>query len=135
MKKTQKFLISIAVFCLLILPALSIAQTPPSTLVPCGGTDQPACDFNQLMNLINGLIKFVFEFLAIPICAIMFAYAGILMVTSGGSSESRGKAKNIFTNAAIGLLIAGASWLIIRTILAILGYNGDWIGFPQSGVI
>ena len=39
------------------------------------------------------------------------------------------EAKNIFTNAVIGLVIAVAAFLIIRTILSILGYDGSWIGF------
>jgi len=59
----------------------------------------------------------------------MFFYAGLKMVTSGGSAEARGKAKSIFTNAVLGLAIAVGAWLIIRTILSILGYQGAWIGF------
>ena len=98
-------------------------------LVACDGTDAKPCGFNQLMDLVNEVIKFVLFKLAVPIAAIMFAYAGFKMVTSGGSSEARGKAKNIFTNAVLGLAVAAGAWLIIRTILSILGYDGDWIGF------
>jgi hypothetical protein len=68
--------------------------------------------------------------MVIPIAAIMFAYAGFLMVTAGGeAAHARTKAKSIFTNAVIGLIIAVACWLIIKTILSILGFNGSWIGF------
>src|SRR5258708_27303423 len=56
------------------------------------------CNFNALIALINRVIHFVLFAMAVPIAAIMFAYAGVLSVTSGGSTESRGKAKNIFTN-------------------------------------
>jgi hypothetical protein len=52
------------------------------------------------------------------------------LVTAGGEAAgARTKAKNIFTNALIGLIIAVAAWLIVRTILSILGYQGAWIGF------
>jgi len=40
-----------------------------------------------------------------------------------------GKAKRIFTNVAIGFIIAVIAFLVVRTILALLGFKGDWIGF------
>ena len=87
------------------------------------------CQFNDLMTLINTVVKFIFVDLAVPIAAIMFFYAGIKLVTSGGSPEARSSAKNIFTNAVIGLALAACAWLIVSTILSILGYNATWIGF------
>ena len=114
---------------------LTFTPPPPPAgswlgLVPCDGSRENPCDFNAFMALINKVIRFILFALAIPIAAIMFAYAGFLMVTSGGSTEARGKAKKIFTNAAYGLVIAATAWLIVRTILSILGYDGAWIGFP-----
>ena len=69
--------------------------------------------------------------LALPIAAMMFAYAGFLMVTAGESAaEARTKAKGIFTNALIGMVLAFACWIIVYSLLQILGYNdGAWIGF------
>ena len=110
---------------MLAIPVFSFA----AGLVPCGNTGQPACDFNGFMTLINTVIRFILFDLVVPIAAIMFFYAGFLMVTSGGSAESKTKAKGIFTNAVFGLVIAVAAWLIIRTLLLILGFEGAWIGF------
>ncbi len=121
MKKFIKFSVFILVLAFALMPVLSSS----AGLVPCDGSD---CDFNAFMNLINNVIHFIFVYLAVPLCAIMFAYAGILLVTSGGSTEARGKAKTIFTNSALGLIIAAAAFLIIRTLLSILGYDGAWIG-------
>ncbi len=108
-------------------------ETPPSTggggLVPCDNSSGNLCDFNALMKLVNTVIKFILYDMVIPIAAIMFVYAGFELVTSGGSTEKRGIAKKVFTNAVIGLIIAVAAFLIIRTILSILGYSGSWIGF------
>jgi len=82
------------------------------------------------MALINNVINFILYFMAIPIAAIMFAYAGFLMVTAGGEAAgARTKAKSIFTNAVIGLVLAAACWLIIKLVLNVVGYNGAWIGF------
>ncbi len=108
---------------MLIIPVFSFAQG----LVPCDNVTTK-CDFKALMTLINTVIDYIFKYLAVPIAAIMFAYAGFLLVTAGGEAASaRTKAKSIFTNAAIGLVIAAAAWLIIKTILSILGYQGAWI--------
>ncbi|KKS99985.1 MAG: hypothetical protein UW07_C0008G0017 [Candidatus Nomurabacteria bacterium GW2011_GWF2_43_8] len=128
MKKISKFIIFTSIFLILIAPALSFAaQNPPTGLVPC--MDGKDCDFGKLMLLIDNVIKFILFKMAIPIAAIMFAYAGFELVTSGGSTEKRGIAKKVFTNTALGLIIAVAAWLIIKTILSILGYEGVWIGF------
>lgn len=138
MKKIAKSLvfpaISLVIFLMLIMPVLSLAQggnSSDSRLVPCGTEANPTpCDFNQLMALINKIIRFVLFDLALPIAAIMFAYAGFLMVIGGGEAAGvRTKAKTIFTNTLLGLVFAVAAWLIINTILSILGYNGTWIGF------
>jgi hypothetical protein len=129
MKKTTKILINLAVFIMFIIPAVSLGADGDG-LVPCGKTGQPACDWNGLMALINEIIKFILFKLVVPIAAIMFAYAGFLMVTAGGEAASaRTRAKNIFINTLFGLIIAAGAWLIISTILSILGYEGSWIGF------
>jgi hypothetical protein len=125
MHKIKKFLIFISIFLMFIVPSLSLA----AELVPCDNTTTP-CDFNQLMNLVNTVIHFILFDMAIPIAAIMFAYAGFLLITAGGETAgARTKAKSIFWNAVWGLVIAAAAWLIIRTVLSILGYSGAWIGF------
>ena len=135
MIKTKKILIILFIFSILTLPAFSLAAwTPGNPLVPCGIADSAgkitACDFNALMTLVNNVITFILYYMAIPIAAIMFAYAGFLLVTAGGEAAgARTKAKSIFTNAVIGLILAVACWLIIKLILTILGWNGAWIGF------
>ncbi len=123
MQKIKKIIISLSVFLILILPAISLAEG----LVPCD--TGASCDFNAFMTLINKVIHFILFDMVIPIAAIMFAYAGFLLITSGGSPEAKTKMKSVFTNTVLGLIIAVAAFLIIRTILSILGYEGSWIGF------
>ncbi|MSU44907.1 hypothetical protein EXS45_01880 [Candidatus Nomurabacteria bacterium] len=143
----KKITIFLVIFSILMIPVFSFAQTAIDTdirdqafadgksLVPCGndkdikGNIINPCSFKDALTLVNGIIKFILFKLVIPIAAIMFFYAGFLMITSGGSAESKTKAKGIFTNAVIGLVIAVGAWLIIKTILSILGYDGAWIGF------
>ncbi|MDE2213446.1 MAG: transglycosylase SLT domain-containing protein [Patescibacteria group bacterium] len=97
-------------------------------LVPCDGTACQACNIAQL---IQNIINFAIE-IAIPLAMALFAYAGVLFATAGGgSSENVSRARNIFTTAVIGFVIALAAWLIINTLLYILlqggSYaNGNW---------
>ena len=136
MNKKIKFLIRscsfVIVFLVLIIPVISLAQgTPPTEpgLVAC----KENCGFNDFMVLVDTVIKFILYKMAIPIAAIMFAYAGFKMVTAGGeAAHARTEAKEIFTNTVIGLIIAVAAFLIIKTILSILGYEGAFIGFPLA---
>ena len=134
MKTINKFLIITLILIIFTAPILSFAQTSTG-LVRCGRVADstanpprlvadPACTFDDIMNLINRVINFILTTLVIPIAAIMFAYAGVLLVTAGGEVASkRTKAKEIFTNALIGLVIAVACWLIVKTVLSILGYG------------
>ena len=139
MKNITKFLFFILISSMLILPAISFAAIDTSILVHCGLSSDLAtqkghpeyadpCDFNDAMDMVNTVISFILYVLAVPICAIMFAYAGILLITGGEEfSSARTKAKSIFTNAALGLIFVAGAWLIIRTVLFILGYDGSWL--------
>ena len=131
LKPYKKIFINLLVLSIILVPLIGFAQGQPEAgdkgLVPC--TEGKQCNLNMLMLLIDNIIKFIILKLAVPIAAIMFAYAGFLLITSGGeSSEAKSKAKGIFLNTLLGLLIVLGAWLIISTILAILGYDGSWIG-------
>ncbi len=100
-----------------------------SGLVPCDGPD---CGFPQILMLIQNVLNFLLKYLALPLAAIMFAYAGFELITSGGETEKRNKAKRIFINVAIGLFFIAGAFLIVKTILGIAGYvqtGWDWFGF------
>lgn len=100
--------------------------TPPSYLVPCTGLDCQAC---HLATLAQRLIRFLI-IIAVPIAALLFAYAGFLYFSSGGSSGNIVKAKGIFLNAFIGFVVALASFLIVEVILNTLvsdkAVRGKW---------
>jgi hypothetical protein len=87
------------------------------------------CGYEDLFKMINKVINYVLYVLFIPIAAILFAYAGFMLITSGGEVGKKKKALSVFWNVGLGLVIAVASWLIINTILSIVGFDGSWIGF------
>ncbi len=119
---TIVFLILIA-----ISPSLTFAQIPEQ-IVPCTGAlgDNPCelCDIAQLaQNLLNTGI-----YIAVFLSAILFAYAGWEYMTAGGESGKASKAKEIFWNVGVGLLLILASWLIVDLIMKTLVKDGGSIG-------
>ena len=156
MKNTTKFVLFIFLLSILVFPFLSFAE--PSNLIPCGTERYPdntfknkttgditnskidgyddvsrqvsnPCGFNDLLTMVNKVINFILFVMFIPIAAILFAYAGFMLITSGGEVGKKKKALSVFWNVGLGLVIAVASWLIISTILSIVGFDGSWIGF------
>lgn len=95
---------------------------------PGGFIDCPdvinGCNFNDLMQTVNNVIKFLLFWFATPLAALCFAYAGFLYLTSGGSSENKTKAIKIIKNVVIGYVIALAAWLIVVVIMKTLGFTG-----------
>lgn len=121
----KQFSVLVLILIFVVLPVDALGQG----LIPCNGNAADPCEFHDVMALINNIVNFILVSISVPIAAIMFAYAGFLMVISGGSSEAKTKAKGVFTTTVIGLLFVAGAWLIVHVILSILGYNGAWIGF------
>lgn len=82
------------------------------------------CDFEDLIQLIRNIIRFIVLYLTAPALTIGFAYAGFLLLTSGGNSGKRGQAKDMLGKVAMGLVAMIAAWFIIEAIYSGLGYGG-----------
>ena len=118
----------LAIFFLLPLP--THAASPG--LIQCGlqsFTNPPdaqrafctICDFFSLLQRLLNKSVLVF---AAPIAALMVGYGGFLMVWAGlkgGNVQAYTKGKTVLTNAMIGIVIILASWLLIDTVLKIVG--------------
>ncbi|HWO07004.1 MAG TPA: hypothetical protein VNM40_00285 [Candidatus Paceibacterota bacterium] len=105
-------------------PLLVFAQAGiPARIVPCDGIDCEVCHLATLaQNLLNAGI-FIFIFIA----AMLFAYAGFLYLTNEAIGEQQ-RARSIFKNVAIGLVILLSAWLIIDTLMktVLKGDFGPW---------
>lgn len=82
-----------------------------------------AAGWGCLLDLIDNLVQFAI-YLGIIITVLMAAYAGFLLVLNPINPENRSSAKKMLINAAIGLVLVLASWLIVNTVLNILGAGG-----------
>ena len=110
------------------IPALASAAGLPGQIVPtsCNGKGgcQSICDIATIaQNILTTGI-----YLAVFLCAVLFAWAGLKMLTSVANPGERSKAKGIFINVAVGLVIILAGWLIVDTLMRTLtGANfGPW---------
>ncbi len=98
----------------LLLPLLASAQLIKTIVPDCNG---PNCSVCHLVELVQNIIS-TGIYVSIFMSAIFFAYAGWLYVSSGiDNIGDIGKAKSIFWNVTIGLVIILAAWLIVDTIV------------------
>jgi len=81
-------------------------------LVPCGGPSEEPCQTCHVVQLISNIVNWLIVILGL-LAALVVIYAGILLVTSGGNTSAKEKAKSIFSNFLIGYTIVLAAWLLI----------------------
>jgi len=122
------FLSSLLLFSLITVPVYGAG------LVPCGGEGEEECTLCHLWELASRVINFISFNVAIPIAVLLFVVAGFLFLTSGGNQTRLTRAKGIFFNTLIGLVIIFCSWLIVDTIFKTLArdtFVGSWNEFPS----
>lgn len=109
-------------------PSIALAaNTLPGQIVPesCNqiGGCQSVCDLATIaQNVLNTGI-----YIAVFLSAILFAWAGWLYLTSAAGSEIS-RAKSIFFNVIVGLVIILAGWLVVDTLMRTLVGNGGSFG-------
>lgn len=81
---------------------------------------QQECSWPELLILSNEVMKFC-VYLAFTFGVISIAYAGWLMLTSGGNSSQISKAKGIFGKVIIGIIITICAYLFVQMLLKLLG--------------
>ena len=116
--------IHIASFALLVLltaPAIVSSAVMPGQIVPCTGalpkeTACTICDIAQVaQNVLNTGI-----FIAVFLSAILFAWAGGIYLTNVANPGGVTKAKTLFGNVLVGLLIILGAWIVIDTLMRTL---------------
>ena len=89
------------------------------------------CTFGHLILLVQNLINFLI-IISTFLATAAFAYAGILLLTSGGNESSLKRAKDIFWKVLIGYLWILGAWLLVYTITSVLLKDEySLLGSPQ----
>lgn len=131
MNKIKKISIITLIAIVLSIPFLTFAETPTrldaptgagtsesSPLIDCGNSPgiNTACGAGDFIKLIQDVLALAFTFAGF-IVAIMFMYAGFLLITSAGNPGQIQKAKDIFKRVVVGFLIMFLSYVLIKNLL------------------
>ncbi len=125
------------VFLFLLLPDTGLAQTTGSTanvddidLVKCGGNTpgEEMCTIEDFFALLVRVMQWGFR-LGVAFATLMFAYAGLILMSSFGKPEKISKAKSMFLRAAIGIIIMFVSYSAIWFVLTSLGVQQSFYQF------
>ncbi len=118
----MRFLVSSVVgFLVLIAVPGDVVAASLASFAGCNGPDCTTCN---IVYTANGLIKWLIGFLFVIFMAMM-AYAGYRLVVSNGNQGELDKAKDMLTNAVVGILIVLAAWLVVDTIMrGLVGEDG-----------
>lgn len=99
-------------------------------LVPCGNPGEDACTIAHFFVMLANIYDFIVKYIATTLAVIMITVGAIFMMISAGNQNLFGTGRKMVYSAIIGLILVFGSWLIIDTILNILGYSGNWFSLP-----
>ena len=90
-------------------------------LIICSSPPQfpKECEFSDLILLAENLI-YDLVIISTFLATAAFAYAGFILLTSGGNENAKTKAKDIFWKVLKGYLWILAAWLLVYTIINVL---------------
>jgi hypothetical protein len=88
-------------------------------LIPCVNK----CDLGSVLQLLNNLISFLIKVIFFPIVVVMFLIIGFKYITSQGNTNMHAKLRSMIWHLVIGILIILCAWLIIKTLLVLIGYT------------
>ncbi len=100
-------------------------------LIPCDGSDADPCTLNSVLQLMNNLLTFFFQYLLIPLFVVMVMYLGFSYLTAEGKPGQHAKLGSMAKHMILGLLLMLCAWVIVRTILSFLGYQDDLFFFAK----
>lgn len=110
--------IVLIVLVFIFLPVFAHAAPSWWPLVPCGTSVNPTpCNQCDLFKLLKNIIDFVLIGLMPPAAAILFIWAGFLVLMGGANPGWITTGKSIFWSTTMGIVIISASWLITNTII------------------
>ncbi len=88
------------------------------------GQFEDPCDFEDFIQLIRNVIRFIVLYLTLPALVLAIAWAGFLILTSGGNAGKRTEAKDVLLKVVMGLIFMIGAWFIVEMIYSGLGYGG-----------
>jgi len=120
-------------FVFVFSPLLSFADFRIVTsIVPCGtSANTTPCQTCHLFELGHNIIDFLMWNIAGPLAGLMFIIGGFFIATAGDSPTRRQQGLKIFSSTMWGLAIVFFSYILINTIITVMGPGAT----PQGNII
>lgn len=96
-------------------------------LVPCGrkidkdGFLVCPCQIDHILILVRNIFNFIVYYISIPLAGLLIIIGGTILIISAGNPGLAALGKRILWGAIIGILLIWCAWLIIYTLLLIMG--------------
>lgn len=101
-------------------PVLAVAAPWDEQIVPCtGALGKTPCTVCHIATLAQNILT-TGIYIAVFLSAILFVWAGGLYLTSAANPSGVTKAKTLFFNVIVGLLLILGAWLIVDTLMRVL---------------
>ncbi len=110
----QKISAMVTVGAILVLPFIVMATSGEHVGIPCTGLD---CDFDDLIVLASNIMNFLIYYIAVPLAALGFMWAGADLVLNQDKAHSWSEAKERFWDIGKGFAIMISAFLLIKFVL------------------
>ena len=126
-QRTARIAVIVVMLCFLPLSVVAQGNILPGQIVPEKCNDKGGCkSVCQLAEVAQNILN-TGIYIAVFLSAVLFAWAGFKYLTNVAGNEVS-KAKEIFMNVAIGLIILLGGWLVIDTVMKTLVNQGSAFG-------
>ena len=72
------------------------------------------------------IYEFIVKYIVTALATTMIVVGAVFLMISAGNPNLAGIGRKMIYSAIIGLVLVYGSWIIIDTLLKILGYTGNW---------
>ena len=119
-QKTIAATLSLVLF--VAVPFLAYAAEQGLVSTTCGSVGPDGklveCNFNDLMLLVNKIIKFLLFDVSIPLTVLGFVWVGASLILSQNKESAWSDARSRFTDIGIGFGIMLGVYLLVKVVLA-----------------
>lgn len=83
--------------------------------------DPTTAGWPELLQVVSHLLKLFMTTLIPTVAMVIFLWASFLLITAAGDSKQISKAKSLYVNGAIGLLIVFSAVILLRVFVNTVG--------------
>ncbi|MEK9135305.1 MAG: hypothetical protein AAB451_03355 [Patescibacteria group bacterium] len=102
-----------------------------TTALTGGKIDYVSCQFCHFFVMFGGIVNFLLLKIAIPAAILLLVIGGAMFTFSAGNPGTIKKGMDIMKSVAIGLVIMFTAWIVVSTVLTLVGV-ASWTGLRNG---